>query len=184
MEKTKENIGNSTEYMMVWKVRFEANMQRHPTLLWDEVEKRIQADKEVFKSLQWMEDTLGEPDLIRLQDDEYYFVDLSAQTPAGRYSHCYDEEARLKRKKNAPEKSAWGEAEKFRVQIINEEDYYFIQEIEELDTKTSSWIDTNPKVRSLGGALFGDRRYNRVFIYHNGADSYYSGRAFRTKLKF
>lgn len=163
------------------KQRFEANPERHRRLVWDEIEKRLRAKPERLYSLHRMEETGGEPDVILYDSasDEYVICDCSEQSPVGRRNTCFDEEARIKRKKAPPERSAVGMAEEMGISILTEEQYRKLQELGEFDTKSSSWIATPEKIRKLGGAVFCDRRYDTVFLYHNGADSYYSSRGFR-----
>jgi hypothetical protein len=164
------------------KARFEANMKRHPGVKWDAVEKRL-TDK-ALRSLQEMEKTGGEPDVVTLgKSKEIVFVDCSAQSPADRRSLCYDRAALDARKENKPRGSAVEMAAKWGVELMNEEDYRALQTLGEFDTKTSSWIRTPEKIRKLGGAVFCDRRYDTVFLYHNGADSYYAARGFRCVLR-
>lgn len=163
--------------------RFKANMHRHPDLDWADVLIRLDRP-ELLKTLSAMEDSGGEPDLVKLADDKYYFVDMAKESPKARQSLCYDEKARLARKKFPPISSAEQEASLLGVNLISEDDYFYIQSLESLDEKTSSWLFTEDDIRNLGGALFGTRRYNRTFIFFNGADSYYQGRGFRGKVAF
>ena len=163
----------------ILKKRFEGNMQRHPGMAWADVEKRLLADEEALKSLQAMEDSGGEPDVIAMEGDRYVFCDCSAETPAGRRSVCYDEKARAARKKNPPASSAEAQAEGMGCELMDEDLYRYLQTLGEYDRKTSSWIRTPQKIRDLGGALFCERRYDTVFTFHNGADSYYGVRGFR-----
>lgn len=165
--------------------RFEKNTHRHPDISWAEVEKRIANDEKVLATLFQMEETGGEPDVAKLSDDakSLYFVDFSKETPKGRRSICYDQDALESRKMHKPAHSAQGMAEEMGVTILNEAQYFALQNLEALDEKTSSWLSTPPSVREKGGALFGDRRFGRVFIYHNGAESYYGVRGFRAFIK-
>ena len=163
--------------------RFEKNMARHKAMEWTKVKTRLQARPEKLWSLSEMERTGGEPDVIGQDKDEYIFVDCSAQTPEGRVSLCYDDEALNSRKENKPRGSAVGLAKTMGVELLNEEEYFGLQKLSKFDTKRSSWIKTPPEIRKLGGALFCDRRYNTVFVYHNGAESYYAARGFRGSLK-
>lgn len=161
--------------------RFTENMHRHETLKWQDIIKKLSDDH--LKTLYFMEDTKGEPDVLydaRL--NEWYFVDFSKETPAGRRSLCYDFEAWEGRTKNKPQSDVETEANRIGGELLDEETYRYLQTIEPLDLKTSSWIATPKKIRVLKGALFCDRRYNTVFTYHNGADSYYGSRGFRLKL--
>jgi hypothetical protein len=173
------------ELLGILQARFEKNMNRHKGLKWPNVQTRLEANPEKLWSLSEMERTGGEPDVIG-QDKktgEYIFVDCSAQTPSSRVSLCYDDEALAARKEHKPKGSAVGVATAMGVELLTEEEYFDLQKLEEFDTKRSSWIKTPAAIRKLGGALYGDRRYGRVFVGHNGADSYYSGRAFRGSLK-
>ncbi len=167
------------------KARFSQHMDRHPDLQWEPIEARLRERSRAVAVLVRMEETGGEPDVIGYdaKSDEYLFCDGSEQTPTGRRNTCYDETARLKRKKAPPERSAVGMAEEMGVTILTEEEYRKLQELGEFDTKTSSWVQTPERIRDLGGAIFCDRRYTTVFTYHNGADSYYSGRGFRGMLR-
>jgi hypothetical protein len=163
------------------KTRFEENMPRHKGLEWAAIEKKLQTSPEKLASLDEMEATGGEPDVVG-QDKktgEYIFFDCSAQTPKGRTSICYDPEALESRKEHKPKSSAVGMATAMGIELLTEEQYRDLQKLGEFDTKTSSWVNTPPKIRKLGGALFCDRRFDTVFTYHNGAESYYAGRGFR-----
>lgn len=160
------------------KARFEANMDRHPGVKWETVEKRLNDDK--LRTLQEMEKNGGEPDVVTLgKSKELAFVDCSAQSPAERRSLCYDRAALDARKENKPKGSAIETAAKWGAELLNEDEYRALQTLGEFDTKTSSWIKTPEKIRKLGGAVFCDRRYDTVFLYHNGADAYYAARGFR-----
>jgi hypothetical protein len=172
------------ELLQALKARFEKNMHRHRGIAWPEVQARLEASPAGLKSLRAMEDTGGEPDVIG-QDKktgQLAFCDCSAETPAGRRSLCYDREALDARKENKPQGSALDMAASMGVDLLTEEQYRHLQTLGEFDTKTSSWIQTPPDVRALGGALFCDRRYGKVFVYHNGAQSYYAARGFRGLL--
>ncbi|NUM71616.1 MAG: DUF4256 domain-containing protein [Ignavibacteriaceae bacterium] len=173
-----------TELITILRKRFEANMFRHKGMEWSDVLKRLEVNNQKLISLAFMERTGGEPDVTGYNEksDKFVFMDCSAESPAGRRSLCYDNEALDSRKANKPSGSAMGMAETMGVEILTEEDYRNLQKIQNLDTKTSSWIYTPEKIRNLGGALFCDRRYDTVFVYHNGAESYYAARGFRTKL--
>jgi hypothetical protein len=167
------------------KSRFEKNMNRHKGLEWAKVKAKLEAKPAKLWSLHEMERTGGEPDVVG-QDKktvEYVFFDCSAQTPSGRVSLCYDDEALEARKEHKPKGSALGMAAAMGVELLTEEQYFELQKLGEFDTKRSSWIRTPADIRKLGGALYCDRRYGRVFVGHNGADSYYSGRAFRGSLR-
>lgn len=164
--------------------RFESHMQRHADLSWAEVACRLEEHSEKLAIVYAMEASGGEPDVIALDETgALLFVDCSPETPAGRRSLCYDEQALAKRKNNPPAGSAEGLAKQMGVEMLDEPMYLRLQQIGDFDMKTSSWIKTPPEMRSLGGALFGDKRYGRVFFYHNGADSYYSARAFRALVR-
>lgn len=173
------------ELLGVLQGRFEKNMGRHAGLTWVKVRARLEANPAKLWSLAEMERTGGEPDVTGLdkKTGELLFVDCAAQSPAGRQSLCYDREALDGRKKFPPKGCATELAAAMGVEILTEEQYHELQEVGEFDTKTSSWLTTPPGIRKLGGAIYGDRRYDRVFIGHNGADSYYSGRGFRCWLK-
>lgn len=163
------------------KKRFEDNMNRHQNIEWSDVKSRLEANPKKVWSLMQMENTGGEPDLIGFdpQACSYIFCDCSPETPEGRRNVCYDREALESRKKFPPEHNAVEMAEEMGIDLLTEEQYRELQELGEFDTKTSSWLKTPSEIRALGGALFGDRRYNQVFIYHNGAESYYKVRGFR-----
>lgn len=161
------------------KARFEANMHRHARLTWAAVERSLQRNAAALPTLQAMEQTGGEPDVIGRDDEGLLFCDCSAETPIGRRSLCYDREALDTRKENKPKGSAVEAAGKMGITLLTEQQYRDLQRIEALDQKTSSWIETPEQIRALGGALFCDRRYDTVFVYHNGAQSYYASRGFR-----
>ncbi len=164
----------------VLKKRFEENLNRHPDLAWETVEKRLNDHPAALEILKKMEETGGEPDTIGYDETgRLIFCDCSPETPSGRRSLCYDEEALRKRKKNPPAGSAMQQAEEMGVKLMSEELYYRLQKLGAIDTKTSSWIEAPEEIRRLGGALFCERRYGRVFTFHNGADSYYSVRGWR-----
>lgn len=167
------------------KARFEKNMIRHKGMDWAKVQARLESDTAKLWSLNEMEVTGGEPDVVGhdKKTGEYIFYDCSAESPKGRRSICYDDEALESRKENKPEDSARGMAADMGIQILTEDQYRSLQELGEFDTKTSSWIDTPAAIRKLKGALFCDRRYNHVFVYHNGAESYYAARGFRGCLR-
>jgi len=169
------------ELLQILKKRFDSHMHRHPSVLWAEVEARLLAMPEKLWSLYQMEETGGEPDVLGKAADSkaFLFVDFAPETPKGRRSICYDQEALDARKENKPRHSAVGMAREMGVELMTEEQYFGLQSVETVDTKTSSWLKTEEAVRQKGGAIFGDWRYGRVFIYHNGADSYYSVRGFR-----
>jgi hypothetical protein len=167
------------------KARFEQNMNRHEGIAWPSVESRIAARPEKLKSLDAMERTGGEPDVIGQDGNtgEFIFCDCSAESPAGRRSVCYDREALDSRKENKPANCATDMAAAIGVELLTEDEYRALQKLGSFDTKTSSWVQTPARIRKLGGALFCDRRYDTVFVYHNGAQSYYAARGFRGCLR-
>jgi hypothetical protein len=186
METKKELSPEQREGVLsVLKARFEKNAKRHAGLDWAEVQTRLQAHPDKIWSLSEMERTGGEPDVVGkdAKTGEITFFDCSTESPAGRRNTCYDQEARLKRKVAAPASSALEMAQAMGAELMTEAEYRDLQQHEEFDLKTSSWLFTPEKVRKLGGAFFADRRYDAVFVYHNGADSYYAARGFRTSLK-
>ncbi|WP_245411620.1 DUF4256 domain-containing protein [Alkalicoccus urumqiensis] len=169
------------ELTAILQKRFEENNHRHPALEWSGIEARIAADSRAAEVLREMEATGGEPDVLQFDPDKetYLFVDFARETPKGRRSVCYDDTALEARKKYKPKTSALTQAEQIGIQLLDEDLYRQLQEVEPVDMKTSSWILTPQPIREKGGALFGDRRYDQVFIYHNGADSYFGARGFR-----
>lgn len=171
--------------LQILKTRFEKNMKRHEGLEWDKVAARLEAKPEKLWSLSEMEDTEGEPDVVGLdkKTGEYIFYDCSPESPKGRRSICYDRAALDSRKEHKPGHSAMGMAAEMGIEILTEEEYRALQELGKFDQKTSSWILTPEPIRKLGGALFCDRRYEHIFVYHNGAESYYGARAFRGSLR-
>lgn len=173
------------ELLRTLEARFEANLHRHEGIGWEEVRVRLEKDPGAITSLQAMEMTGGEPDVIGRDEEtgQIIFCDCSPESPKGRRSICYDREARVARKKHPPESSAREMAEEMGIELLTEEEYRRLQTLGEFDTRTSSWIATPAELRALGGALFCDRRYGRVFTYHNGADSYYAARGFRGALR-
>jgi hypothetical protein len=173
------------ELLSVLKTRFEKNANRHKGLEWAKVQAKLEANAEKLWSLHEMERTGGEPDVVS-QDKktgEYIFYDCSAESPKGRRSGCYDREALDSRKENKPAANAVDMAAAMGVELLTEEQYRELQKLGNFDTKTSSWVKTPSAIRNLGGALFCDRRYDNVFLYHNGAESYYAARGFRGSLK-
>ena len=162
--------------------RFTENVERHPGMVWSNILERIQTDEKIMTSLALMEETGGEPDVIHLPNGDFAFCDCSVESPTGRRSLCYDEAALEARKKNKPVGSATDLANQMGVELLDETMYRHLQTLGEFDLKTSSWINTPQAVRKKGGALFCDRRYDHVFVYHNGADSYYAARGFRAVL--
>jgi hypothetical protein len=186
MENTKElSSGQREELIRTLKVRFEKNMNRHAGLECANVYSRLEANREKLWSLNEMERTGGEPDVVgRVETtDEYIFQDCSAESPKGRRSICYDREALDLRKEHKPENNAIELAASMGIELLTEEQYRELQKLENFDTKTSSWVKTPAEIRKLGGALFCDRRYNQVFVYHNGAESYYGVRGFRGSIR-
>jgi hypothetical protein len=173
------------EILGALKARFESNVDRHEGLEWAEVQARLEANSDKLWSLNEMERTGGEPDVVGhdKQTGEYIFYDCSAQSPMGRRNVCYDRAALESRKKYKPENNAIDMASDMGIEILTEEQYRELQKITEVDTKTSSWVKTPAEIRKLGGALFCDRRYDHVFVYHNGAESYYAARGFRGSLR-
>ena len=165
--------------------RFETNLHRHARIAWSDVRARLGTDVRVLASLRQMEATGGEPDVIGRKEDSgrLVFCDCSPESPAGRRSTCYDAEAREARKEHKPVSSAIERSRAMGIDLLTEGEYRALQTLGEFDTKTSSWIETPPDVRALGGALFCDRRYGKVFVYHNGAQSYYAARGFRGLLR-
>ena len=165
--------------------RFEKNMNRHPGMDWAQVQARLEAMPEKLWSLDDMEITGGEPDVVGFDKEtgEYIFYDCSAESPKGRRSLCYDQQALESRKEHKPQGSALGMAAEMGVEILDEEQYRELQQFGKFDTKTSTWIKTPAEIRKLGGAIFCDYRYGTVFLYHNGAESYYGSRAFRASLR-
>ena len=167
------------------KARFEKNMDRHQGLEWAKVQARLDANAEKLWSLSEMEQTGGEPDVVdhNKKTGEYIFYDCSEESPKGRRSFCYDREALQSRKENKPKDNAVDAAAAMGIELLTEEQYRELQNLGEFDTKTSSWVKTPSGIRNLGGALFCDRRFDTVFVYHNGAESYYAARAFRGLLR-
>lgn len=176
---------NQNQLLQKLELRFSKNMQRHPDMYWADVHNKLSEMPEKIQSLWHMEASGGEPDVVQYQPEKgrYLIFDCSRESPKGRRSLCYDREALLARKKFPPAGNALDEAEAMGIRLLNEQEYRYLQALGAFDTKTSSWIATPDPVRDLGGALFGDYRYARVFIYHNGADSYYAARGFRGVLE-
>ena len=179
------NVKQREELLKTWKARFEKNMNRHKGLEWAKVQAKLEANPEKAQSLAEMEKTGGEPDVVGYdkKTGEYIFYDCSAETPAGRRNVCYDRDALESRKEFKPKDTAMDMAAAMGIEILTEEQYRELQKLGDFDTKTSSWLKTPPEIRKLGGAIFADRRYNHVFIYHNGASSYYGVRGFRGSLR-
>ncbi len=179
------SLNERAELIKVLKARFEKNRSRHKGLEWAEVEAKLEANRAKLWSLNEMETTGGEPDVVGhdKKTGEYIFHDCSAESPKGRRSVCYDHEALEKRKEHKPENSAVEMSADMGIELLTEAQYRELQQLGNFDAKTSSWIKTTADIRKLGGALFCDRRYNTVFLYHNGAESYYAARGFRGSLK-
>ncbi|MFD2573265.1 DUF4256 domain-containing protein [Spirosoma soli] len=173
------------ELLNVLKARFEKNRNRHQGLDWADVQAKLETNPEKLWSLDDMETTGGEPDVVGYNSTtgEYIFYDCSAESPKGRRSVCYDRAAWESRKEHKPENTAMDMATEMGIEMLTEEQYRELQQLGKFDTKTSSWVKTPVEIRKLGGALFCDRRYDTVFVYHNGAESYYSGRGFRGSLR-
>ncbi|MBL7913381.1 MAG: DUF4256 domain-containing protein [Bacteroidia bacterium] len=183
--KKKLSADQSKELIKVLKLRFERNMKRHKGIEWDKVQAKLEADPSKLWSLDEMEVSGGEPDVVGFdkKTGEYIFYDCAEESPKGRRSVCYDHEALASRKENKPKDSAINMAAEMGIDILTEEEYRELQTLGEFDLKTSSWIKTPSGIRKLKGALFCDRRYNAVFVYHNGAESYYAARGFRGALR-
>lgn len=173
------------DIVLTLRARFEKNMKRHKGIKWADVEEKLEANGEKLWSLNEMEATGGEPDVVDYdkKTGEYIFCDCSAESPKGRRSVCYDDEALESRKEHKPKNSAVEMAAAMGIELLTEEQYRELQKLGEFDTKTSSWVQTPADIRKLGGALFCDRRYDHVFLYHNGAESYYAARGFRGALR-
>ncbi|HET6264697.1 MAG TPA: DUF4256 domain-containing protein [Usitatibacter sp.] len=170
------------ELLDALEARFGKNMHRHKAIAWEKVRVKLEGNPGALKALREMETTGGEPDVIGADAGRYLFCDCSAESPAGRRSLCYDREALAARKENKPKCSAVEMAAALGIDLLTEQQYRELQKLGEFDTKTSSWVRTPSDVRTLGGALFCDRRYGKVFVYHNGAESYYAARGFRGAL--
>ena len=187
MSKTKKELSpeQHAELLETLKVRFEKNMNRHQNIEWAKVEAKLEANPEKLWSLNEMENTGGEPDVIEFDKEtgKYIFYDCSAESPTNRRSVCYDREAQESRKEHKPKDNAVEMAAAMGIEILTEEQYRNLQRLGKFDRKTSSWVKTPVDVRNLGGALFCDCRYGKVFVYHNGAESYYAARGFRGSLR-
>jgi hypothetical protein len=187
LKKNRKNLSTEQrkELLGALKVRFEKNMNRHQGLEWATAQAKLEANAEKLWSLSEMERTGGEPDVVGhdKKTGEYIFYDCSPESPKGRRSLCYDGNALESRKENKPKDNAVGMAAAMGIELLTEEQYREFQNLGEFDTKTSSWLHTPSKIRELGGALFCDRRFDTVFVYHNGAESYYAARAFRGSLR-
>lgn len=175
----------SQEMLSTLQKRFLEHMHRHTDLDWQKIHHKLEGNPEKLAVLQKMEETGGEPDVVDFDEksDEYIFFDCAAESPKERRSFCYDRDALEKRKENKPKNNALDKAAEMGIEMLSEEDYRYLQTLGSFDTKTSSWLKTPDNIRKLGGAIFGDFRYGTVFIYHNGAESYYAARGFRGKLK-
>lgn len=173
------------ELIKTLKSRFEKNRNRHPELEWEKVQVRLEANPDKLWSLNEMESTGGEPDVVNYDKvtGEYLFYDCSAESPKGRRSYCYDRAAWESRKEYKPENNVLDVATEMGIRLLTEEQYRELQQLGQFDLKTSSWIETPEEIRKYGGAIFCDRRYNHVFVYHNGAESYYAARGFRGMLR-
>lgn len=185
MSKTKLSAQESADLLKILSNRFEKNKSRHVGIQWSDVQAKLEADAGKRWSLQQMESTEGEPDVIGFdkKTGEFIFADCSPESPKGRRSVCYDGDALASRKEHKPANSAIEMAEEMGIEILTEEQYRELQQLGHFDTKTSSWIQTPADIRKLGGAIFADYRYGKVFVYHNGAESYYAARGFRGLLK-
>lgn len=185
MSKSKKDLSSQQkkELVSVLKARFEKNKTRHKSIEWAKVQARLEADPEKLWSLYEMERTGGEPDVVGYDKGEYIFFDCSPETPKDRRNACYDREAQISRKEHPPKNNALDMAAAMGIEILTEDQYRELQQLGNFDMKTSSWIRTPADIRKLGGAIFGDFRYGQVFIYHNGAQSYYAARGFRGSLR-
>jgi hypothetical protein len=181
----KLSLEQQDEFIRVLESRFEKNRSRHPGLEWARIRSKLEVNPEKIWSLHEMERTGGEPDVVEqeIQTEEYHFYDCSPESPKGRRSVCYDRESLESRKEHKPANNAVDMAISMGIEILTEEQYRALQKMVPVDTKTSSWVMTPAEIRKLGGALFCDRRYNQVFVYHNGAESYYAVRGFRGLLR-
>jgi hypothetical protein len=178
------DVIKSSELLDLLETRFSQNHHRHPNIRWNEVLEKLKSNPGAIESLQKMELSGGEPDVVEfaIQSHNWVFMDCSAESPAGRRSLCYDSQAFDARKEFKPAGNAMDMAAEMGVQLLNEEEYRFLQSVGNFDLKTSSWLLTPPEIRLKGGALFGDKRYDHTFVYHNGAQSYYAARGFRALL--
>ncbi|MCM3478605.1 DUF4256 domain-containing protein [Caldibacillus thermoamylovorans] len=187
MKKGKSQLSpeQQEKLLEILKTRFEKNMNRHNGLEWEKVQAKLETNTEKLWSLYEMERTGGEPDVVGFDKEtgEFIFYDCSPESPKGRRSVCYDREALESRKKHKPQNNAIDMARDMGIEILSEEQYRELQKLGHFDTKTSSWVKTPENIRKLGGAIFGDRRFGTVFVYHNGADSYYASRGFRGSLR-
>lgn len=184
-KKKKSGNDHGKELLEILEARFKANMARHKGLEWSKIASRLESQPALLSVLHEMETTGGEPDVVGFDQktNEFIFFDCAKESPAGRRSLCYDKKSRDARKENKPKSSALEMAEAMKVTLLSEEDYRFLQTLGSFDTKTSSWVRTPESIRSLGGSIFCDFRFGRVFTYHNGAESYYAARGFRGMLR-
>ncbi len=180
----KLTLNQKQKFLQTLEERFNKNMQRHKNTKWADVLAKLEKEDSKLWSLNEMEDSGGEPDVVDISNNknEFVFIDCSPESPSGRRSLCYDEAALKSRKKHKPNGSAVGMSGSMGTELLTEDEYRTLQTFGEFDTKTSTWVETPTKIRELGGAVFCDRRYNTVFLYHNGAESYYASRGFRAKL--
>ncbi|QDP85332.1 DUF4256 domain-containing protein [Chryseobacterium sp. SNU WT5] len=185
MRNTELSKERTEELLVILEKRFVNNKERHPDLKWEDVQKKLEGNPTKLWSVNEMEETDGEPDVIGYDKTtkEFLYCDCAAESPKARRSVCYDHEALASRKEHKPKDSAVNMANRMGTTLLNEEQYRTLQKLGIFDSKTSSWLLTPPEIRELGGAIFGDRRFNHIFIYHNGAESYYSGRGFRSLLR-
>jgi hypothetical protein len=183
--KTSLSPAQREKLLKLLQARFEKNMARHKAISWDKVQAKLEANAQKLAALNEMERTGGEPDVVGEdpKTGEYIFIDCSPESPSGRRNVCYDREGLESRKEHRPENTAMDMADAMGIELLTEEQYHALQQLGRFDEKTSSWLKTPADVRKLGGGIFGDRRYGRVFIYHNGAQSYYAGRGFRGTLR-
>lgn len=175
----------TSEILSILETRFHTHTHRHEGIEWKFIQEKLKKNPKALWSISQMEETGGEPDLVILDEKSHdlYYVDCSTETPKGRRSLCYDQEAWESRKQHKPKSNVEAEINQMEWELLSEEDYHQLQKLGPFDTKTSSWIETPKEIRKLGGALFGDYRFGRTFIYHNGANSYYAVRGFRAKVK-
>lgn len=185
MKKMNLSPSRTKELLSILKTRFEKNKLRQEDIKWSAVEKKLEKNPDKLWSLNEMEESGGEPDVLKFDDQakEFIFFDCSLESPKGRRSLCYDEKALASRKEHKPKNSALGMAKEMRIDLLNEEQYRELQQLGNFDTKTSSWLSTPERIRELGGSIFADWRFGRVFVYHNGAESYYGSRGFRGSLR-
>lgn len=185
MSKNQLSLEEQNELLGILKIRFEKNPNRHPGMDWNKIEDKLRSKPNKLWSLNEMEKTFGEPDVVDFdkENDEYIFYDCALESPKGRRSLCYDKEALEARKEFKPENNVLDTANAMGIELLSEKEYRFLQTLDKFDSKTSSWIKTPTDIRNLGGALFADFRYETVFVYHNGAQSYYASRGFRGFLK-